>query len=108
MTEAIKVTKVIVADPSKRLRFPVAELALEGEDYDLNKHTIESVAVAEMDGDDAAPPLTQGDFNDYRRFDEDNNVIYSFFPHSGMLEFTPGEETPVTFTAVITLREIPA
>lgn len=101
--EDIKVTKQLkVSAPVHGIKVQIDTLALKDDEHnDPEQYQIVSTAIAETDGE----PLTEGEFNDFRRFNEDGNLLFAFFPASGILEIAHGYEEEIDLTVVVTLRE---
>lgn len=101
--EDIKVTETLkISAAIHGIKVQIDTLVLKGGDYaDPEKYQVISTAVAETDGE----PLTEGEFNDFRRFSEEGNLLFAFFPASGILEIAHGYEDEIDLTAVVTLRE---
>lgn len=101
--EDIKVTETLkVSAATHGRKMQIDSLALKDGDYaDPTKFQVISTAVAETDGE----PLTEGEFNDFRRFDKDGKELFSFFPASGILEIAHDNDAEIDLTAVVTVRE---
>lgn len=102
--EDIKVTKQLKVSAAEHgIKVQIDTLALKDDEQysDPAKYQVISTAVAETDGE----PFTEGQFNDFRRFDNEDRLLFAFFPASGILEIAHGYEEEIDLTVVVTLRE---
>lgn len=106
MSDDIKVTKQLtVSAPEHGIKVQIDALALKDDEHtDPEQYRIISTAIAETGGE----PLTEGEFNDFRRYDEEGRLLFSFFPASGILEIAHGYDNEIDLTVVVTLREVAA
>jgi len=101
--EDIKVTEQVkVSAATHGRKIQIDTLALKDTEYaDPEKFEVISTAVAETDGE----PLIEGNFHDFWSKDAEGQIMFGFFPASGILEIDHLNNAEIDLTVVITLRE---